>query len=133
MKKEKFLNFLRYKLPVLLWGLIIFTVSSMPHVPHLQTERFPLDKCAHLIEYGVFNFLLIRALYFNKNIFLKKKAVLLAFIISALVAAVDELHQTLIPGRFGSIMDFWADLGGIFFSQILFVKISKPDKFNENC
>jgi len=132
MEKRKFIRFLKYRLPVIIWGILIIVISSLPHISGVKTGDFPLDKIAHLIEYGGFNFLLARALYFTERISLKKRALLLSFIISVFFAAADELHQMYIPGRMSSIYDFWADLGGIFISLILFIRITRPDFSDEN-
>ena len=132
MKKQNFLNFVKYRLPVILWGITIIVVSSLPHIPSINNQSLPLDKIIHFIEYGVFSYLLVRSFFFNNKQFFKERAVLLTFIISIIFAAGDEIHQTLIPGRIGSLSDFWADLGGIFLSQILFIKLSISRIIDEN-
>ncbi|RKY87766.1 hypothetical protein DRQ09_03940 [candidate division KSB1 bacterium] len=132
MNKQNLIDFTRYKLPVIVWGLTIIGVSSIPDFPPINTEKNNLDKLAHLIEYGIFTYLLARAFYFSKKNFFRRKAIILTPFISVIFAAGDEIHQLAIPGRFGSLNDFFADLGGILLSLFLFIKIVKPFSYNEN-
>ena len=132
MVKNRSVNFFKFILPVGLWGLVIIVISSIPHIPNLGKEDLSLDKLAHLIEYGVFSFLLVRAFYFMKTPSVLKKAIILTVVLSIIFAAADEIHQIFIPGRFASLNDFWADLGGIFLSQFIFLKrIDRKFKIDE--
>jgi len=114
-------NFLFYQFPVILWAAIILTVSSVPLFAEVKPKWTNYDKIIHLIEYGIFGFLLTRALYFQSNANIKRFAVILSIVIGVIFAAFDEIHQKYIPGRFGSIGDFIADFSGIMIAQIFFL------------
>ena len=102
------LNFSRYQLPVLLWMVFIFTLSSVPraNVPNL----FPYFHIAvHFTEYSVLAFLGARAVhhYYPAWPFARISAVVLG--IAVLFAVSDEWHQTFVPGRIGQIQTVFSD------------------------
>lgn len=107
-------RFIKYWLPPLLWMAIIFILSSRQRVAVSEsyTISFLIFKSLHIIEYAFLYFLLFRALYPYKGITLKKKYIY-AFIIAALYAASDELHQTFVPTREGKVRDVIIDWIGI--------------------
>lgn len=100
-----------YLLPVI-WALVIFVFSSQATLPSLSFSfyDFLLKKAAHIMVYAVL-FILI-----NRSLLLKNmpsnKSWKVAFFITLLYALSDELHQTLIPGRFGSVRDVGYDMLG---------------------
>jgi VanZ family protein len=49
---------------------------------------------------------------------------LLTFIVCALYAASDELHQVFIPGRAGQLSDYLIDLAGVVLAIILYQLVS---------
>ncbi len=95
-----------------LWCALIFSLSS---VPDRRTEAAPLPetlsrKAAHLVEYGVLAFLVLRALAAGGAG--RKKALLGAFLFAVVFAASDEWHQTFVPGRYGKVRDVALDALG---------------------
>jgi VanZ family protein len=123
-------NFLKYQLPVILWAVIILTLSSMPQFAGVKPYWTKYDKIAHFIEYGILGFLLTHAFYFQNNINIRKFAIILSIAIGAMFAGFDEIHQKYIPGRFNSIGDFSADFVGVIISQVFYVYYSNRTKFN---
>jgi len=117
-------KFFTYQFPVILWALIILTVSSVPQFMAVQPHWSKYDKIVHFIEYGVFGFLLTRALYFQNNISVKKYSIVLAIVIGILFAGIDEIHQRYIPGRLESFGDFISDILGITAAQVFFIRKS---------
>ena len=115
-------RFLIYQFPAILWAVIILTVSSIPQFAGIKPGWTKYDKIIHVIEYGVFGFLLTRALYFQDNSRIKKIAVILSILIGGVFAGLDEIHQRFIPGRFESLGDFVADLSGILLAQVFFIR-----------
>jgi VanZ family protein len=95
---------LRLWLPAVAWALVIFSLSSVPHLgTDLGLWDTILRKLAHVFEYAVLGALLARAL----------RRPGLAFALAVLYAASDELHQTFVPGRHGSPVDVAIDSAGI--------------------
>jgi VanZ family protein len=91
-------------LPVVLWAALIFTLSSIPDLSTgLGGWDLVLRKAAHAAEFAVLGFLLVRALG-------RELAALAAGIA---YAASDELHQTFVPGRQGTVLDVIVDAVGI--------------------
>lgn len=124
-------KFLVYQLPIILWAVIILIVSSIPQFTGVTPELKNYDKVIHIIEYGIFGFLLTRALYFQDRNIIRKFAVILSILIGGAFAGLDEIHQRYIPGRFDSLGDFAADLSGILLAQILFIYIFLRSKINK--
>lgn len=61
--------FINYWLPVLLYLGFIFFISSIPNL-EIKVIRFG-DKFAHMLEYAILGYLLMRALISTKRISLK--------------------------------------------------------------
>jgi VanZ family protein len=109
-------------LPAVVWTIAILTVSSVP-APTLGPPLFPgCDKIAHFIEYSILGI----ALRFwaierggggrrgTSGWVWERVRVRVAFLGGALVfAALDEVHQRLIPGRTMDFWDFTADACGL--------------------
>jgi VanZ family protein len=97
-------SIVRLWLPVALWAALIFTLSSVPDLgTGLGGWDTVLRKLAHTGEYGVLGALLLRAV----------GRVEVAFGLGVLYALSDELHQTLVPGRSGTLLDLAIDAVGV--------------------
>jgi len=85
----------------------IFALSSLPGsevgIPP------PWDKLAHFTEYALLGFLLGRG---TGN-------VPVAFALSALYGVSDEVHQSFVPGREASALDWLADAAGALIGAFL--------------
>lgn len=92
--------------------LLIFGVSSIPgsDLPTIPIQN--IDKIAHLAEYAVLGFLLIRAVSVSFSNISIAKTVFSAIIIASLFAVLDEWHQAYVPGRECDIFDLAADFIG---------------------
>jgi hypothetical protein len=100
-------------LPVLLWALIIFKLSSgsVPSISTVYIQDFIFKKGAHMFFFGMLGVLFYRALKIN-NI-RSKNAVLLALLFVFLYGTSDEFHQSFTQGREARIRDVGFDgLGG---------------------
>ena len=128
--------FLRYWLPVLLWMLLIFGMSTNAGAPRntsriigpvlrwlnpgitdetISQVQFVIRKCAHVTEYAVLAVLLWRA---------RRRPVAgdarpwrcseagFALMMAALFAASDEWHQSFVPTREGRFQDVFIDSAG---------------------
>jgi VanZ family protein len=72
---------------------------------------FIVRKGAHLFEYGVLALLVVRALRYRPTM-PAATAMVTAIGVCALVASADELHQTLVASRTGSLADVGIDVAG---------------------
>lgn len=97
--------------PVFLWAGLIFIISSIPSLPQVGFLwwDFALKKSAHMFEYAVLFYLLIRA----------KLPVSTAFLIAILYAISDEIHQRFVPGRTSKLTDVGFDTMGMLTAYAL--------------
>lgn len=106
-------KFITHWLPPIAWMLLIFILSSKPRVT--VTEEFLPDliifKAGHIVEYGILQFLMFRAIYSQTQ--KKTKSILWALFISLSYAISDEIHQSFIPTRNGQLLDVLIDSVGI--------------------
>jgi rSAM/selenodomain-associated transferase 1 len=125
-------DILRYVLPiVLLMGLIFWLSHQDRDETLLRTgllaricgwfgfdcawimqgaKAFYIRKAAHMTEYGLLAFLIVRWLRLS---FPFRKAAIYSFIIAVIYASTDEYHQTFIEGRGGSPIDVMIDSAGM--------------------
>jgi VanZ family protein len=126
--------FLKYWLPLLIWGSLIFVGSTnlmsaehtsrfvVPFLLWLKPAMSPhtlwvilvaVRKCAHVVEYAVLAFLLWRALGNTPVLGAKMLVVFGAVVLGcALFAASDEFHQTFVKSRTPSVRDVLLDIAG---------------------
>jgi VanZ family protein len=99
---------LRLWLPVVLWALLIFSVSQIPNLKSPFGVRV-YRKLAHLVEYFVLASLLARAF---KGSGWRRTWWLWALGGACAFAASDEWHQHFVHGRHASFKDFELDSVG---------------------
>ncbi len=95
--------------PALAYAVLLWWLSSQPAI---DIPAGLSDKLLHAAAYALFGALLWRA---SSGRFLarpSKGAVTLAVGLSGLYAALDEFHQSFVPGRIASLGDTGADLAG---------------------
>lgn len=99
--------------PLAVYWLLIFILTSIPgeSVPSVGID----DKLQHLLAYCILSILLYLTLTIqDKFLQLKKYSAYYTMIILFFYALIDEIHQLIIPGRQGEVMDVIADvIGGI--------------------
>jgi VanZ family protein len=96
--------------PVLLWAAMIFVLSSMSRLP-APPGGFT-DKHAHFVTYGVLAALLVWAITDRAPSRTTWMVAAAAVALAALYGASDEWHQSFVPGREVSALDFAADTAG---------------------
>jgi len=98
---------------VILWMLIIFFFSHQPGLASGLSGDwdFVLRKMAHITEYAVLCFLLVRVIGEYKVSF--KKTIIFSILISIIYAISDEYHQTFIFARQGNLRDILIDSFGV--------------------
>ena len=133
--------FFKYWLPVLLWMAFIF-IGSTDLMSAEHTSRFIgpflrwfapditnatiasiqliVRKCAHLAEYAILSALLLRAL---RQHLLAARSV--AFVLAALYAVLDEIHQSFVPSRTGSPWDVLTDIMGALLGLVIYVRLTR--------
>ena len=126
-------------LPPLIWALLIFLTSANPD-PYrplpANWESLPslpantafvsqgisraelLGRYLHVGEYLVLAFLLARALVWERR--LHFLILTWALGLSTLYAILDEIHQTLIPGRAFQFLDLGLDVIGVSIGLALY-------------
>jgi VanZ family protein len=100
-------------IPLTLYWLVLFTATTLPgdQLPNLHLS----DKIEHFSAFFILAVLLNLALIYQRKSYLFfKYAATVTIIICLSYAAIDELHQMFIPGRFADIRDWLADSTGVF-------------------
>lgn len=97
---------------VLGWMGLIHFFSCQPDLggPPSSRIEFAARKTCHVLEYGILNIGLFRALSLEGWAFsvVARRAALLGLTYGVL----DETHQTFVMGRFGRFRDVFIDAGG---------------------
>lgn len=104
-----------YRLLPIIYMLFIWTLSSMPANAVVELPNEGLDgfikESLHLIEFGILYILL-----FFAGLTFKKFTPVISFIfmgIAILYGAVDEIHQSFVPYRSATWIDFIKDTIGV--------------------
>ena len=102
-------------LPPLLWAAVIFILSSQQVLPGFTVSLmdFILKKSAHAFVYGMLYFLFARAVDMTTSPQQKKTRLFLPIFIVILYAVSDEIHQSFVPNRFGTLRDVGYDILGL--------------------
>ena len=106
-------------IPPLLLMAIVFALSAQPDLNSgLGGWDTLLRKLGHMAEFGLLWWLWWRALGFRRAP--------LAVAITLAYAATDELHQTFVSGRSGSVTDWAIDAAGVGLAGALAWRYSQP-------
>jgi VanZ family protein len=133
------MKWLRYWWPALIWAVVIsgfstgaFTSDNTSHfvipilrffLPHAAPETLDflhhiIRKCGHLTEYFILSMLILRGIRAGeKGLYLRW--VLVTILIVACYAALDEYHQSFVPGRTAAVGDVLIDTSGGVAAQIV--------------
>ena len=140
--------------PLILWLAVIFINSSTvgatnntsriirPLLEWLFPSATPamldvyhgyIRKLAHFTEYGVLSFLAARAFWASSQNVLRRFWYVHAFLLAALVAALDEYNQSFNNARTGSVYDVLIDVAGSLFAvAVLYVCNRRGRKTTRN-
>ena len=100
------------------FAVLILGLSSIP-AKHLPQELFfSWDKVYHLIEYFIFILLVGMSYITSDTRRLRMKWIPYTLRIGLIFPVLDELYQSLIPGRLSSWFDVLADLTGVTIGMI---------------
>lgn len=114
---DRLRHFFLYHAPAFAYGCVIIIMSSLPGGELPVLPFLNGDKLVHALEFGLFGLLLFRALRFPP---ISQSPFRLTLALGIPFAALDEIHQLFVPGRFCDVFDFLADCIGI----IVFAAIS---------
>jgi VanZ family protein len=125
--------------PALVWALFISGLSTgsfssdhtsrfivpflhwlLPNAPH-QTIEFIhhlILKCAHFTEYFIFSLLIFRGIRSGEKGWHLRWALTTVLIVAG-YAALDEFHQSFVPGRGAGIGDVLIDASGGIAAQLV--------------
>ncbi len=111
---------LKLWLPVIVWAGVIFGFSSLSINKEASFSwlDFIVKKTAHVVEYFILYWLLVRA-WSEKMTKVNKKVFGFSLLVALLYALSDEWHQTFVPGREGTLRDVGFDTIGILLSQFM--------------
>ncbi|MFN8361658.1 MAG: VanZ family protein [Candidatus Kapaibacterium sp.] len=124
-------------LPLVLYSLLIFYLSSQSHLPVPNLGFDWQDKVIHagaFFMYGIFlRIFLVGALEIHS----RKAHILLFFAVGCIFAASDEVHQYFVEGRSCDFYDWVADTVGLALSlavtkRIMVVTEGKRSIFAKN-
>lgn len=113
-------KFVKYHLPLILYLLFIFVMSSLPgdSIPDVTFEVS--DKVVHAAVYFILYFLFQHSLHNQEKYqLIKQNAFLFAFLFTVLYAISDELHQFYVPSRDSDLYDIVADAAGGFIAYLM--------------
>ena len=116
-------------LPPVLWAGFIFFVSAQPKETFVKLglSGLLLSIGGHLVVYFVLMSLLVLALRLGSDA-PQKWAYALSFLLVALYGLSDEYHQSFVPGRTATIVDWIVDLIGAGIAWIVLLRWEKRRK-----
>ncbi len=104
--------------PPIVWVVIILVGTSWPNLK-VGVPVVAFDKIAHFVAYAILAALSLRATLTPRRL-----GTMLAVVLAvSVLGAVDEWHQSFIPGRSMSVLDWCADtlgaLTGVFAARYI--------------
>jgi VanZ family protein len=142
LHKTKFMRNFPYWVPVLLWMVIIYWMSTATFssnntasiigpiirffMPAISRKEFLvihgiIRKLAHVTEYLIFGILLFRAFRAGAEERRTWQWVFSSLAVIVLFALSDEFHQSFLPMRTASLRDVCFDISGGFLAQCVSV------------
>ena len=123
-------DFWRYQFPAVAWGLLISLASSVPSTKIPAILLLSYDKVIHAIIFLVLDVLIYRAIAPKvRPMVFSGGRILLSIGLVVLYGAVDEIHQSFVPGRTLDIKDLCADaVGGLLGTLIIFLYVQRQKK-----
>jgi len=104
--------------PLLLWLFPNTTPETLALV------HFAIRKAAHFGEYCLLGLLSARAFRKSSHLVLRRHWFLVALLLIAVYALLDEYHQSFVPSRTGSIYDSFIDMAGGL-TALIFIRVFK--------
>ena len=98
-----------------IWLAMIWILSSIPSSSLPSVKIFSFDKLSHFGVYFILGLLVNR--WFREKGY-SRRTITLIYTFIVLNAALDEWHQSLIPGRSVSLWDLLANFAGILAARL---------------
>jgi VanZ family protein len=112
MNQSRRIGFASYVLPVILFSMLIYFVSSLS-APPAPTYPFEWgDKINHAGAYGIMMILALRATRWLMPRSPLAAQIAVALLYCMLYGGSDEIHQAFVPNRSSDIFDWIADTVG---------------------
>jgi VanZ family protein len=111
----------RFIVPFLHWLLPHAAPETLSAIHHV------IRKCGHVTEYFLFSLLVLKGLRAGGREFGLRLAVITILIVAA-YAALDEYHQSFVPGRGAAVSDVLLDTAGGAAAQLvmaIFVRLKR--------
>ena len=103
----------RYWAPAIAYCVAIYLLSAQPSWRLSFVPFAGADKVAHVLEYALLGALVLRALGPGTRWMLEPGEAVVATVLFALCfGALDEVHQSFVPGRAMDFLDLGADVAG---------------------
>ena len=122
-------TFFAYHFPAIVYGLVVFLLSSVPGINIPKYGFLMADKLLHFLEYALFAILIFRSF---SQLFRKHKlhyVIVVSSFFLILFALMDEYYQKYIPGRESDVADVILDVLGA--SLILFLLWLRKHRTNQ--
>ena len=110
------------------YAAFIFFLSSLPRPLPESLQKYLSDWILHGVEYGVFGFLLVRALQGSFEKQSRSFLLITALILGIFYGVSDEWHQRFVPNRHSSARDVAVDGVGVFLGAMVWIKRFYPSK-----
>lgn len=117
---SNFRIFLLYWLPLIVYVTLVFLVSSMSRLP-IDRRFIGYDKLMHAVEYALVAALIVRALGSWSRCESTWILLLVSMLGVALLGALDECYQSIIPKRDSDLFDWIADMTGGFIGAVAYL------------
>lgn len=96
-------------LPLLAYLALIFALSAQPRLPSVVSAVW--DKALHFGAYALLTLIALRAFHLGEGP-IRLVPTIVAVMLSVGYGAIDEIHQSFVPGRSSDPLDVLADLAG---------------------
>ena len=107
-------------LPAALWALGLFLLSEVRGTPSAVEAFLPVpDKLVHLVLYLAFG----GSLAWAKRASRTEVPHALLLVLGAVYGAIDEWHQSFVPGRTPEFSDWLADLAGVLVGYLIVAQL----------
>ena len=127
MLNNKYITFLKVYGPAILWGMFILVATLSPGKSLPSSSLFRFDKLIHIVIFGVFAWLVLRAYFLsaNNNTASKTNVYVIVGVATILFGIAIEGMQQYIPDRGADRYDIIANTVGIVASQVIFYFIHR--------
>ena len=113
-------------LPVLAASVVLYWLSSIPQLVTPDLGFSWQDKFYHAIAYFVYGIAVqVAVVAWSRPTTPKRLVAVVVILIGSLYGLSDEVHQTTVVGRDGSLADLAADIVGVTSSVVLLPKVRR--------